>query len=1562
MAFEAKKTIFLLLLLFHISLTGYSVDAKKIGSIVKKNVVEKSLIKFTENKKQWNKNVLYRCQLDGGALFLEKNAFTYNFYDKENLRKNHFGKGHPLSKGIKSHAFRMQFINANINVETSAQKITSDYCNYFIGNDKKCWASNVKNYKEVNYKNLYQGIDLQILGNQNSIKYNFIVAPKVNPDIIHLNYEGLEKISIVEGEIKLKTSLNEMTEQKPFAYQWINGKQKEVLCEFVLENNTIQFNFPKGYNQKYELVIDPILVFAASSGSLADNFGMSATYDSYGNLYAGGTAYGSGYPTTLGAYNETGNGSTAYISGLTDVVITKYDSSGTNLLYSTYLGGSTSTEVVNSLIVNAQDELLMYGLTGSSDFPVTPNAFDTTYNGGDAMQYIYNGTSYDNGTDIYVSKFNSAGTTLLASTYIGGSLNDGVNHNNDSTLLYMAFNSVTSAYDIPVYEFPLDSLQYNYGDQYRGEINVDYAGNAIITSSTRSTNFPIVNGFDNTLGGLQDAIVFKFNSDFSQLLWSTYLGGTDNDAGYALSIDDSSNIYVSGGTRSIDFPTTPGCVQPNYGGGKADGFITKIGKNGNVILASTFWGSAAYDQNYFVQIDKYKDVYVVGQTEGAMPVTANVYNNPNSGQFISKINGSLSTLLISTVFGNGNGRPNISPSAFLVDNCDNIYVCGWGGNVLSGSDSVKNMPLSGNAFQSTTDGHNFYLLVLSKNATSLLYATYFGGAASYEHVDGGTSRFDKKGIVYQAVCAGCGGHDDFPVKPGCWPYTSSNYVAYDPANPYPTGVNMNTQDNNCNEGVFKFDFQTPLSDATFTTNNLNGCEPLTIQFNYQNPPGATYLWDFGNNDTTSLISNPIKTFPTAGTYLVQLYVLNPANCNYGDTTYKNIVVYPQPILNLGNDTSICIGSTITLNAQNTGSKYLWSNGDTTQTIAITLPGTYWVNVLAGMCYTSDTINIALNTPTNAAFTINQAVGCVPLTIQCNYTNPPNTSFLWNFGNNDTTSITLNPSRIFPTAGIFPIQLIVTKAGSCNGTDTSIQNITIIPLPIVNIGNDTAICSDGGVFLDAGTSGTIYNWSNGAITESIYTTIPGTYSVTVSNGTCVNSDTTNIILIPSVDATFNLNQAIGCAPLTVNFNYVNTLGTTFLWDFGNGDTSSIANNPSITYSLAGTYSIKLIAHNSTTCNLSDTSIQQVVVISKPLVNIGNDTILCGAVNLNLDAGNNGYDYVWSTGDTTQTINITSPMVYWVTVINNICKTTDSIFVNEISTLPFGNDSTLCQGQSVSLNASNPGASYLWSTGETTQSINVNTAGEYWANVTLGPCISTDTININFIQYPIIDLPSDSVFCVNNTIVLDAGSGATHYIWSTGDTTQTISVNSEGLYYVSVANKKCITTDSTKLILKQFNAWLPSYSLCEYDEFLLDASIKGGVYVWSTGDTSQVINIEKSGDYWVTTLKDNCFMSDTTTLTGTLGGGVIYFPNTFTPNGNGLNDYFTCISDDVTFFHMTIFDRWGELIYETESQQPGWDGTYKGKFVPNDIYVWTLEYKKTCSDSKINRMVGHVLVLR
>ena len=439
------------------------------------------------------------------------------------------------------------------------------------------------------------------------------------------------------------------------------------------------------------------LVFACSSGSTADNFGMTATYDGQGNLISGGTCFAQGFPTTIGAYDVTYNGITQ--AGRTDVVITKYDSSGTFLRYSTYIGGSKGTEIVTSLIVDGQNNLLLYGATGSIDFPMTVNAYDRTFNGGEYMSFVANGTKFSGGTDIYVAKLNSTGSSLLASTYIGGSKNDGVNNNNDTVF-------------IPswgVWEYPLDSLQYNYGDQYRGEINVDPFGNVYIVSSSRSSDFPIVNGFDATLGGKQDAVVFKLNSDLSQLLWSTYLGGSDNDAGYALSLDDSLNVYVTGGTRSTNFPTTAGVLKPVYNGGKADGYITKIKKDGRGILFSTFWGTTSYDQSYFVQLDKHSNVYVVGQTEGTMPVTAGVYSNSNSGQFISKLNDSLNRLVFSTVFGNGNGMPNISPSAFLVDDCENIYVSGWGGNIITGTPTTA-MPLTANAYQSSTDGFNFLFI------------------------------------------------------------------------------------------------------------------------------------------------------------------------------------------------------------------------------------------------------------------------------------------------------------------------------------------------------------------------------------------------------------------------------------------------------------------------------------------------------------------------------------------------------------------------------------------------------------------------------------------------------------------------------------------------------------------------------------------------------------------------------------------------------------------------------------------------------------------------------------
>lgn len=813
-------------------------------------------IRFTENKNQWDANIRYRANLDGGALFLEKNCFTYNFYDKETELSNHAGKA--TGDGfVKSHAFRLTFLHALEQTTIQPKNPATDYCNYFIGKDETKWVGGVKNYRDLLYKNLYAHIDLEVLGLQNSLKYNFIVAPMGNTADIQLSYEGLKEIYLEKGALRLKTAVNELVEQSPYAYQWINNRRVEVACEFVLQGSAVHFNFPQGYNKGVELIIDPQVVFSASSGSTSSNFGHACTYDADGNLYSGGIVFGPGYPTKLGFDN-------IFHGGNEDVVITKYNSTGTDLIYSTYLGG-LSDEIVTSMMVDAANNLFLFGVTGSANFPVTANAIYSTFKGGPTYNpHATNGNYYDDGTDIYVCKISAKGDALLASTFIGGTSNDGVNCNNRPNLASPG---------------PLDSLQYNYGDYYRGELELDRSGNVYVTTATRSTDFPIIKGFDTTLDGLQDAVVFKMNTDLTTLLWSTYLGGSANDGGYGLILDETS-VYVTGGTVSNNFPVTAGVVQPLAGGGKGDGYVTRIKNDGTQILASTYWGTSVYDQSFFVQLDKNNDVYIFGQSEGKMPVKGTVYNNPGSGQFVTKMNAGLDTVLFSTVVGNTDSLPNLSPTAFLVDACSNIYLAGWSaryGKKEQGGNDIPmiNMPVTSTAPDVTTNGFDFYLMVLSKDAGSLVYGTYWGGDLSAEHVHGGVSRFDKRGIVYQSLCTGCGGNDDYPLTTGAYPHDMAN----------PNGSMFG-----CNNAVFKIDFQIKIAQADFTADNFSGCAPFTVHFENKSTTGGKILWDFGNKDTTSQ-DKPVFTYNTPGVYLVKLYMNDPTSCNIWDTAFQYITVH-----------------------------------------------------------------------------------------------------------------------------------------------------------------------------------------------------------------------------------------------------------------------------------------------------------------------------------------------------------------------------------------------------------------------------------------------------------------------------------------------------------------------------------------------------------------------------------------------------------------------------------------------------------------------------------------------
>ncbi len=1082
-----------------------------------------SYIRFTENKKQWDSNIAYKAQLDGGGLYIEKTGkLTFHLYDKDTYRARHLGK--IISDKLKLHSYSIDFVGSNQTPNIQATIPYNDYVNYFIGKNQTNWASNVQHYKHILVSNLYNGIDALYEGESQSIKYNFIVHPQATVANIKLHYEGVENIKLKNGALYISTSVSESIEQKPFVYQLLDGDTLVIPSKFVLENNTVSFKLLKEYNHNYDLIIDPLLVFAASTGSTADNFGMTATYDSRGNLYTGGTCFDIGYPTTVGAYDISFNST----SGFVDVVITKYDSLGTFLKYSTYLGGSSSSEIVASLIVDKTDNLCLYGATGSTDFPTSIGCYDATFNGGSSLNYPQNGTFFNIGTDIYLAKLNTTGTTLLASTYIGGSQNDGVN-NNINTSLY-------------------DSLMFNYGDQFRGEIQVDSLGNNYVYSSTKSNDFPMQNALDNSLGGNQDAILIKLNPTLSTLIFSTYIGGSNADAGYGIALDDTLNIYVTGGTRSNNFPITAGSYKPLYGGGKCDGYVCKIKADGSVIMNSSFIGTNSYDQSYFIQLDEQQNVYLFGQSTGSMPVTAGVYSTGNGKQFIQQLNPQLSSLLASTVFGNGTGNINISPSAFSVDCAGNIYLSGWGGNILTGN-ATNGMPITGNAIQSSTDGFNFYLMVLGPNMSNILFGSYFGGSSSLEHVDGGTSRFDKKGIIYQSVCAGCGGYDDFPVTPGAWP--TSQF-----------GSDVN-QSSNCNNGVFKIDFQLNSAQANISANTLSGCAPLTVNFNNTSTPGHTYLWDFGGNDTTSQVFAPIKTYTAAGTYTANLYVKTSICNNNYDTAKLVITVYPKPVANF----------TIAIDSCSSVINF------TNQSNPLTVPSK-WYNVTGS----SKTLFSALSNPSYTY--ANAGTYTVQLVTQTT------------FGCKDSITKTI----------IVPVDSVHINPPKSKCTYETVS----------------LIATGGSSYTWTPTSG-LSNPFLATTTCSVQTTT--VYTVTIKQNslygkTCIKTLTTTVTVYPKITSLFT--YSVGACNNNVQFTDASTLTpTSWLWTYGDGNNSP-TQNPLYYYGSPGTYTVSLIATNSFGCK--DTSKKVIVLSGFNPVTINQSILKCEPDTVQLNA-TGGVIYSW-----------------------------------------------------------------------------------------------------------------------------------------------------------------------------------------------------------------------------------------------------------------------------------------------------------------------------------------------
>ncbi|MDG1147002.1 MAG: gliding motility-associated C-terminal domain-containing protein [Crocinitomicaceae bacterium] len=1054
---------------------------------------------FIENKGQWDENILFKSKFDGGNLWVEQGRFLFHMQDFSQVEKYHHKPTESTDiPKTRQRLIELLFRGAN-EINTIEKFNRSDtYYNYFVGSDKSRWASNVRGYGEAILQDLYSGIDLKLIEHEAQLKYEFHVKPHVNPGQILLEYSGHEKINIDrKGNLIIKTDIGEIIEQKPYVYQIVNGHIRDVKCEFVLEGNAVSFNLGS-YNPNVTLVIDPILVFATYSGSVTDNFGMTATYGHDGSAYSGGMVFGNAYPTPALSWNTTTTvtnvmptaNDPAGTYGVTDVFISKYSSDGSAMLWTCFIGGGNDTigtETVHSLICDSSDNIYLYGATSSIDFPIQ-NGYQPTHGGGvSGANFTSNGVHYlDYGTDIFVSKLSADGLSLLGSTYMGGSQNDGVSYNANPGMY--------------------DSLTTNYGDQFRGEIMLDQSGNCIVASCTKSNDFPVHNAFQPLNGGMQDGVVFKLSADLSALQWSSYYGGSEKDACYSVKVDESDNVVFSGGTCSNDLLGMGTGWQGAYNGGKTDGFVMKVSSGGTSIINGSYIGTVNYDQAYFVEVDRLNQIYLVGQSvNGSFPVINAGFEVPNSSQFVMRLDSNLVNVVNSTVFGNGNPTINISPSAFLVDICGNIYISGWGASLFTNT-ALNGMPLTNDAFQSTTSSPGFYLMVIERDFTDILYGSYLGGSVSGEHVDGGTSRFDRNGVVYQSVCGGCGGNNDFPTSTGAW-----------------SDQNLS---GNCNNLVFKFDFEL-IPNAEFTVDDNLGCIDFTVMFDNFSTGSDAYLWDFGNGDTTSIVFEPVVTFDSVGVYDVFLYVTDSI-CLITDTAQITITALDSLSLSTTVDQELCNPTPINLIAYTNGTatNYIWSsdinfsdtlNADLSDSVYVVTPveaGTYYVQVSNAACSMIDSVAVEF-IGSNLFLDGNTSV-CLGDTVTITATNSnPDLMFTYSWSSDSIliTPSTVNTIDAVPSVSQYLYVSALSSTG-CLVEDSIFVNVGYLSdTSVVASASSYTVPEGEEVTLYGQPDGMSYTWSSttligdpNAQNPTVEVSTSTLFTLSVTDGICVRSDT------------------------------------------------------------------------------------------------------------------------------------------------------------------------------------------------------------------------------------------------------------------------------------------------------------------------------------------------------------------------------------------------------------------------------------------------------------------------
>jgi len=846
---------------------------------------------------------------------------------------------------LKVHRVDMEFVNAKADAKVRVEKSTQGYFNYYLGHCPE-GITGVKAHRRIIYENMYPNIDVAFYGGiKEGMEYDFVVHPGGKVEDIILRYKGTDGIEVEGGKLKIKTSLGEIWEEIPEVYQKINGERVKIEAAYVLSSKDRSASGGKenkvkiivgDYDKSKTLIIDPWITYYGESGT---DKGHAIATDGSGNALITGQTFSTAFPITPGAFQTI-------LSGNYDAFVVKLDAAG-NQLWATYYGGSAEDRG-NGIATDSKGNVLITGYSWSTNFPVTPGAFQMSHGGGSL--------------DAFVVKFDAAGNRLWA-TYYGGIDTDNGNgiatDGSDNVLL----TGYTKSTDFPIslgafqtsnagfnnaFVVKLDSAgsllwatYYGGSDVGSGNgIATDGSNNVMITGSTRSTNFPISSGaYQTGNSGDYDAFVVKLNAAGNRL-WATYYGGSNTDSGYDIATDGSGNILITGWTKSTNFPITPGALQTSYGGGNQDAYVVKLDTAGNRLWA-TYLGGSDREEGWGIAIDGSNNIFVCGDTystdisitPGAFQTVKNgPSGSPYEDYYMLKFepNGDLAC---GTYLG-GDGHDEMSNGGIAVYG-GFVYMTGW---------TQGNFPVTAGAFQTVYGGgsDDVWIAQLCDDCTMDCLVSLTVNA------------FSSPDIICSGFCANLSAI----AASGTGSYTF-NWTSI------PPGFTSSAQDTvACPDTTTIYVVTVDDGDTTATDSvtvvvlpalivalgaDMIICPGDSIMLDAGNP-GSTYLWSTGDSVQTLTVNS-------SGIYWVS--VMSGSGCTGSDTV--TITIGPSLSVNLGPDTSICTDDTLILDAGNAGATFNWSTGTATQTIAVSIAGNYFVELTdSNGCNASDSITITVD--------------------------------------------------------------------------------------------------------------------------------------------------------------------------------------------------------------------------------------------------------------------------------------------------------------------------------------------------------------------------------------------------------------------------------------------------------------------------------------------------------------------------------------------------------------------------------------------------------------------------